>query len=219
MRKAYDAQLEILHINLIKMGALCEDAIANAVNALLENNTELVSKTVSLEREIDLVENDIERLCVRLLLHQQPMASDLRHITAAQHMVTDMERIGDQARDIAEISKFMSGNTVESDIHIAEMAKSAAKMVTDSINAFVETNLELAIAVTKFDDVIDKLFLKIKAELADILRANASLAEECLDLLMVAKYLERIGDHAENIAEWVVYYLSGSRDADKIEVC
>jgi phosphate transport system protein len=209
LRKEYDRQLEELHTKLVSLGAKCEEAIGNAAKALLEGSAELRERAIVEEGEIDLLEREIEQLCVRLLLHQQPMAGDLRHVTAAQRMITDMERIGDQAADIAEISEFMSGSSVKSDVHIADMARGAAKMVTDAIDAFVKKDLEQARAVVAYDDVVDGLFSKIKRELIGILRGNGELAEDCLDLLMIAKYFERIGDHAENIAEQVVYYLTG----------
>ncbi|MDR3270268.1 MAG: phosphate signaling complex protein PhoU [Peptococcaceae bacterium] len=211
MRKMYDNQLGVLHERLIQMGALCETAIACAVQALLNDDDALRSATKDKEQEIDLAERDIEQLCVRLLIHQQPMASDLRQITAAQKMIIDMERIGDQAADIAEISSYMQGSTVKSDVHMTEMARCVSKMVTDSIDAFVSKDFAQAQAVIDEDDIADALFSKIKTELIDLLlRTNGKLAEDCLDLLMIAKYFERIGDHATNIAEWVIYYLTGN---------
>ncbi len=215
VRKQYEKQLEELHGCIIQMGALCEVAIACAVKSLMDSDAELRLKTIETEREIDIAEHDIERLCVRLLLHQQPMASDLRHVTAAQKMIIDMERIGDQARDIAEISEFMQGSPVKSDVHISEMARGASKMVTDAIEAFVRQDLEMARGVVRYDDVVDGHFDKIKEELVELLTQHREYAKDCLDLLMIAKYLERIGDHAENIAEWVIYYLTGSREDEE----
>ncbi|MEA4969722.1 MAG: phosphate signaling complex protein PhoU [Candidatus Pelethousia sp.] len=211
MRRRFDEQLELLHTSMIRMGALCEDAIASATKALLEGDASFGEKAVALEQDINLLEREIEQICVRLLLHQQPVAGDLRTITAAQKMVTDMERIGDQAADIAELSAFMQGSSVGSDIHIADMARATIKMVTDSIDSFVAGNQVKARAVIAYDDVVDDLFSKIKGELIEQLVQDSSLAEECLDLLMIAKYFERIGDHAENIAEWVLYALTGSK--------
>ncbi|MDR2505535.1 MAG: phosphate signaling complex protein PhoU [Oscillospiraceae bacterium] len=211
MRKNYEKQLDEMHTCLIRMGALCEDAIACAARALLEGGEETRMKAISLEHDIDMIEREIEQNCVRILLHQQPMATDLRHVTVAQKMITDMERIGDQAADIAEISAFMKGSPVKSDVHIADMAKATSKMVTDSIDSFVNKDLELAREVIAYDDVVDGLFSKIKGELIERLRQDNTHAGECLDLLMIAKYFERIGDHATNIAEWVLYFLTGSR--------
>ncbi|MDR2752965.1 MAG: phosphate signaling complex protein PhoU [Oscillospiraceae bacterium] len=214
MRKLYEKQLEELHSNLIRMGALCELAIAYAAKALLDCDDEMRGKTIETEREIDDAEREIELLCVRLLLHQQPMASDLRHVTAAQRMIVDMERIGDQARDIAEISEYMQGSPVKSDVHISEMARSVRKMVTNAVEAFVRKDLALAHEVVAYDDKVDARFETIKEELVDLLAQRRDYAKECIDLLMIAKYLERIGDHAENVAEWVVYYLTGSREEE-----
>lgn len=217
MRRQFEMQLETLHSSMIRMGALCEDAIASAAKALLEDDDALREKTAGLEHEINLLERDLEQMCVRLLLHQQPMAGDLRRITAAQKVVTDMERIGDQAADIAELSKFMKGSRVKSDIHIADMARAAIKMVTDSIDSFVAGDISQAKEVVAYDDVVDGLFSKVKGELVERLVRDGSLAGDCLDLLMIAKYLERIGDHAENIAQWVLYAATGRRDADASE--
>lgn len=214
MRKQFDIQLEALHNRMIEMGALCEDAIACAVRALLDGDESLREKTVSIEHEINIVEGELEQMCVRLLLLQQPMATDLRTITAAQKMITDMERIGDQAEDIAELSRQMTRSTVKSDIHIGEMARAAIKMVSNSIDSFVNSDGEKAKEVIKYDDVIDELFEKVKEELVQEIVKDKDLASDCLDLLMIAKYLERIGDHAENIAQWVLYAIYGSRKID-----
>lgn len=217
MRNRFDRQLDLLHTSLIHMGALCEDIIANAAKALLEGDDIFCEKATILEDEINILERDIEQMCVRLLLHEQPVARDLRRITAAQKMITDMERIGDQGLDIAELSNFMKGSPVKSDVHIADMARATIKMVTDSIDSFVHSDLDEAIAVIAYDDVVDALFDHIKHELVEQLLKDNRLAGECLDLLMIAKYFERIGDHAQNIAEWVLYSLTGSRDANLSE--
>ena len=214
MRKRYEEQLETMHTCLIHMGALCEDAIAGAAQSLLDGSADAREKTIALERDIDMTERDIEQMCVRLLLHQQPMASDLRRITSAQKMITDMERIGDQAADVAELSGFMKGSPVKSDVHIADMAKATSRMVTESIDSFVREDLNLARAVVRSDDIVDGLFAKIKLELINRLSIDTQYAQECLDLLMIAKYFERIGDHAVNIAEWVIYFLTGSREVE-----
>lgn len=209
MRRTYDKQLDTLHTGLIHMGALCEDAIACAAKALLEGDDSLCEKAVQLEEEIDLMNKNIEQQCVRLLLHQQPMASDLRQVTVAQKMVTDMERIGDQAVDIAQLHRFIQDSQVKSDVHIADMARATIKMVTDSVEAFVRADAEAAAAVIAYDDVVDGLFESVKSELVVRLEQDSSVAGDCLDLLMIAKYFERIGDHAVNIAEWVLYYITG----------
>jgi phosphate transport system protein len=216
MRESYLKQLESLHTELIRMGALCEDAIASAVTGLLDEDAELRKKAILLEKEIDLKEREIESICVRLLLREQPVAGDLRQITAAQRMVNDMERVGDQAADIAELAGFMfgkasAGEKVKSGIHIGDMARAAAGMLTASVDSFVEADLKKAEEVIRSDDEVDAFFGKIKQELIEIIAKNSGSGGACLDLLMIAKYLERIGDHAVNIAEWVVYSITGER--------
>jgi phosphate transport system protein len=212
MRESYRKQLDTLHSELIRLGALCEDAIACAVKGLLNDDPVLRNKATELEKEIDLKEREIETFCVHLLLREQPVAGDLRQITAAQHMITDMERIGDQAENIAELSRFIEGNGIKNGVHIGDMADATAKMLTDSVDAFVASDLEKARAVIEYDREVDALFTKIKGELIDMIsRTGRETAGVCLDLLMIAKYLERIGDHAQNIAEWVEYSITGQR--------
>jgi phosphate transport system protein len=219
MRNSYQKQLEILHTELIRMGAFCEDAISSAVTGLLDGNAELRDKAVQLEKEIDYKEREIESICMRLLLREQPVAGDLRQITAAQRMITDMERIGDQAADIALLAGVMSknggidkiGGTKKSDIHIGDMAEAIAQMLTASVDSFVESDLGKARDVIRSDDEVDELFRKIKLELIAVIAQDSGSGGACLDLLMIAKYLERIGDHAVNIAEWVVYSITGDR--------
>ena len=211
MRDGYRKRLETLHTELIRMGALCEDAIASAARGLLDELPEYREKAIKLESEIDAYEREIEALCVKLLFREQPVAGDLRQITSAHKIITDMERIGDQAADIAEISAFMVGSSVKSDIHIADMARATINMLSDSVDSFVAGDLEKARGVIESDDIVDDLFSKIKGELIGSIANNPLLGEDCLDLLMIAKYLERIGDHAVNIAEWVVYSITGER--------
>jgi phosphate transport system protein len=211
MRETYQKQLEKLHTELIRMGALCEDAIANAMKALIDGDAGLREKVWELEREIDMKEREIESFSVHLLLREQPVAGDLRRITAAQRMITDMERIGDQAADIAELSRFIASTEIIKGIPIAEMAAAAAKMLTDSVDAFVAADLEKAYSVMAFDNVVDEFFVKVKNQLISLVAQNSKYSEAYIDLLMIAKYLERIGDHAQNIAEWVEYYITGKR--------
>lgn len=211
MRSKFDRQLERLHQELIKMGALCEEAISASVLALLEDDRDMAETARAKERDIDQQERDIESLCMKLLLQQQPVARDLRTISSALKMISDLERIGDQAADIAEITRHTGGAPLPGQIHIAEMTQAAAKMVTNSVKSFVERDLDLVRAVIRYDDVVDQLFLEIKTELTALIRADVSAAGEALDLLMIAKYLERIGDHAVNVAEWVAYSITGSR--------
>ncbi len=209
MRAHYEAQLATLNTNMIQMGALCEDAISAAIHALLEDDLALAEKVKETEMEIDQYERDIERLCMRLLLMQQPVATDLRNVSSAMKMISDLERIGDQASDIADITKHVSFRDFESRVHIKEMAKAAITMVTDSIDSYVNQDAELARTVAKQDDKVDALFLKVRNELAELIRRNQDMTEGALDLLMIAKYLERIGDHAVNVSEWVIYAVTG----------
>ncbi|MDO4482018.1 MAG: phosphate signaling complex protein PhoU [Bacillota bacterium] len=209
MRNRFDEQLEQLNIMMVKMGAMCEDAISIAMIGLLNDDDELIEKVFGIEDEIDQMEKDIENICMKLLLQQQPVAKDLRIISSALKMITDMERIGDQAEDIAEISKYIKNNSVKNKIHLKEMAESASRMVTESIDSFVKKDLNLALKVVKDDDILDDLFAQVKNELIAIISEDTSSGEFCLDLLMIAKYLERIGDHATNIGEWVEYMITG----------
>jgi len=209
MRNRFDRQLDKLKESLIEMGNLCEEAIFCASNALISANTDLAEKAIKVDEEIDHMEREIEEHCMKMLLHQQPVASDLRTISSALKMISGMERIGDQASDIAEISKFIGDSDTRSKVHIKDMATATIKMVTDAVESFVNKDLELARKVMRYDDVVDESFEKIKTELIALIREDSSLGEYYLDLLMIAKYLERIGDHAENIAEWVEYSITG----------
>jgi phosphate uptake regulator len=280
MRAGYQKQLEGLHTALIHMGALCEEAIACAVRGLLDDDRALREKAVQLEKDTDLKEREIEAICVRLLLREQPVASDLRQITAAQRMVTDMERIGDQAADIAALAagsgeagslgRGVSGKSGDGEagyldrsvsgkgsdgeagyldrgasgkggggllaesagnkdvpagnrdntgglglivggVHIGDMAGAATEMLTACVDSFVAGDLQKAREVVKMDDRVDDLFRKVKGELLKMITEDPQSGGACLDLLMIAKYLERIGDHAVNIAEWVVYSITGER--------
>lgn len=209
MRNIFDKQLENLHIELIKMGSLCEEAISSTLKALSAKNEETIKNIFTLESEIDQKERDIEGLCMKLILQQQPVASDLRVVSATMKMISDMERIGDQAEDIAEIIKFIQIDPLKQFVHINEMGKAAAKMVTNSIDSFIKRDLTLAGKVIASDDIIDGLFIDIKKELIDYIQESPESGENCLDLLMIAKYFERIGDHAANIAEWVEFSITG----------
>uniref|UniRef100_UPI003FEE35E9 phosphate signaling complex protein PhoU n=1 Tax=Blautia sp. TaxID=1955243 RepID=UPI003FEE35E9 len=210
MRKRFDQQLEELNVELIKMGSLCERAIRRAVELLQNPEDTRVSDVDRIEEEVNHKEREIETLCMKLLLQQQPVAKDLREISSALKMISDMERIGDQAQDIADMARFMQVKEIAHKIHIGEMAEAAIKMVTESINSFVKKDLKAAAAVVKYDDVVDDLFLKIKTELPAMMEKDSKNAEYYIDLIMIAKYFERIGDHAENIAQWVEYSITGS---------
>lgn len=211
MRNKFDQQLEMLHVELIKMGALCEDAVSSAIKALEKNDIVSADSALDTDAEIDQKERDIERMCMKLLLQQQPVATDLRIVSAALKMITDMERVGDQASDIAEISRYIieSGMSINDDIR--KMAKEAIKMVTDSVDSFVKKDLELARKVIAYDDVVDEWFAKLKSDVIEMIAKDSTNGEYYIDIIMIAKYLERIGDHATNIAEWVEYSITGVR--------
>ena len=211
MRNKFDQQLEMLHVELIKMGALCEDAVSSAIEALEKNDIVSADSALDTDAEIDQKERDIERMCMKLLLQQQPVATDLRIVSAALKMITDMERVGDLASDIAEISRYIieSGMSINDDIR--KMAKEAIKMVTDSVDSFVKKDLELARKVIAYDDVVDEWFAKLKSDVIEMIAKDSTNGEYYIDIIMIAKYLERIGDHATNIAEWVEYSITGVR--------
>lgn len=210
MRNKFDKELDLLNNELIEMGNLIESAIKTAVTALEEQDIELAKRIVENDKEVDNMERDIERRCLKLLLQQQPVAKDLRLISSALKMITDMERIGDQASDISEIAiRLAKERYIKELIHIPQMAQATIKMVKDSIDSFVRKDLDLAKEVIFYDDKVDELFDIIKNELIDIVREDRNSKEQVIDLLMTAKYFERIGDHAVNIAEWVYFAIKG----------
>ena len=208
MRNRFDQQLELLNEQLIRMGELCEVAIGKATTALKEGSMEQAQKVIEADEEIDQAETDIERLCLKLLLQQQPVARDLRQISAALKMITDMERIGDQAEDIAEIAATAKKKMLKKSKHIQRMAAATIDMVNKSVEAFIKKDLLIAEEVSHNDDVVDALFEEIVNDLVDIIKKDEGTSE-VLDMLMVAKYFERIGDHAVNIAEWVQFSITG----------
>jgi len=216
MRAKFDQQLDTLNVMLIEMGALCEEAITYAVRALNENGDEMRRLTFETDSIIDEMEREIEALCLKLLLQQQPVARDLRQISAALKMISDMERIGDQAYDIAEITETIKDeeNNLSKE-NINRMADASIKMVTKSIDSFVNKDMDLANDVINMDDIVDKMFDDIKAELINAVAADKRIGELLVDNLMIAKYLERICDHAVNIAEWVIFSITGKHVADK----
>ena len=209
MRNRFDEQLIHLNNELITMGALCEEAISGCVKYLIDKDIAMRDNTLEADKQIDQKERDIERLCMKLLMQQQPVATDLRIISSALKMISDMERIGDQASDIAEIVKHIQKSNLESNTHISDMARATIRMVTDSVESFVKKDIALAQTVIKNDDEVDSLFNKVKNELIQAIQQSEDDAEALIDLLMIAKYFERIGDHAENIAEWVIYSITG----------
>lgn len=210
MRQRFDSELNLLNNQLIEMGNMIGNAIEDAVSALIHQDIELAKLVVINDKYIDEKEKEIERKCLKLLLEQHPVASDLRLISSALKMITDMERIGDQAADISEITIRMANEKYIKKIdHIPKMANATIKMVNNSIQAFVTGDLSLADQVIAYDSVVDELFNVVKNEVIDLIRKSAQNGEQAVDFLMIAKYFERIGDHAENIAGWVLFSIIG----------
>ena len=210
MRSRFDEQLTQLNNSLIEMGAQVERIIADATKALMTHDAVLAKSIIDGDIRIDEKEKEIESLCLKLILNQQPVARDLRQISTALKMITDMERIADQAADISELCVFLAAEQYIKKLdHISQMAGATMKMVTDSIDAFVKKDLEIAQAVIAYDDVVDELYLSVKKDLIELIHADVSNGEQAFDLMQIAKYYERIGDHAANIAEWVIFSITG----------
>ena len=210
MRNRFDEQLHTLNHELLEMGALIERAIRSATDALVKQDVEAALQAIAADKEVDQAERDIESLCLKLLLQQQPVARDLRLISSALKMITDMERIGDQASDIAELVIYLSKEPYIKELtHLPQMAENAIRMVSGALDAYVRKDVVLAQQVMDMDDRIDALFVTVKDELIDLIRNDAAAGSQAIDLLMIAKYYERIGDHAQNIAEWVEYAFTG----------
>lgn len=209
MRSQFDEQLAQLNREMIEMGALCEQIISMVSDALNRWDPQLQAHIRPVASAIDQKERDIETLCLKMLLRQQPVARDLRVISAALKMITDMERIGDQAEDIAEIITYLNGRTIELLQQIREMAAASGRMVTESVDAYVNQDLAIAQAAIDHDDVVDRYFAQIKELLIKWIANRPAEGEYALDLLMIGKYFERIGDHATNIAEWVIFSVTG----------
>ena len=216
MRDQYQAQLQALHEALVEMGGMCQQAIELAIQLLTNDDKELIIKEQEIDSAIDKKEREIEALCLQLLLKQQPVATDLRDVSAALKMISDMERIGDQATDIAEIAVYLRQHPEANKTDLQQMAKAVIQMVHQSIESFVRRDMELANKVIASDDVVDEYFDKMKQEIVTLVGQDNALGAYCMDLLMVAKYLERIGDHATNIAEWVDYSITGKRPKDGV---
>ena len=214
MRNKFEIQLKELTNNLTLMGALCENAISLAIKAFLEGEEKYAKKAIEVDKRIDQMEKEIESMCLKLLLQQQPVAKDLRIISAALKMITDIERIGDQASDIAEITGYANLAGSLNKIRIKDMAIAAIKMVTDAIDAFVKEDLELAISVIEYDDIVDNSFLEVKSDIIELISKDKASGEVAIDMMMIAKYLERIADHATNIAEWVVFSITGKHEEE-----
>ena len=216
MRNRFDRELVRLNNELIEMGSMIEKSIETAVKAMVNQDVELANRVIESDDEIDQQERQIEDLCLKLLLQQQPVAKDLRLISSALKMVTDMERIGDHATDISEITIALADKSYIKKLeHIQQMAKETMIMLVKSIEAFVNKDIEEAYYVIKRDDVVDDLFSKVKTELVQMIHENVDVGEQATDFLMVAKYLERIGDHATNISEWVIFSITGTHPREK----
>ena len=217
MRKQFTEQLNELNNNLIEMGALIENAIAFTTKALINQDINMATKAIESDKIINEKEKEIEALCLKLILREQPIAKDLRMISTALKMITDMERIGDHAVDISEIIILLANKEYIKHLeHIPQMATASIKMVTDSIDAYVKKDINLAIEVIAYDNIIDDLFIKVKKDLIELIHENKDNGEQAMDLLMTAKYFERIGDHAVNIAEWVMFSLTGKHKNKQI---
>lgn len=217
MRNRFDRQLGELNHRLIDMGSLIEQAIETAVDGLVYQDKEKAKRAIQYEEEINHAEREIETLCLKLLLQQQPVASDLRLISSALKMITDMERIGDHATDISELTLLLADKPYIMNMkHIQQMARETIVMVIHSLEAFVKKDMEMAKQVIAQDDKVDELFIKVKTEVLQLLREHLEHGEQAEDLLMAAKYFERIGDHATNIAEWVIFSITG-KHIDEIE--
>ena len=216
MRSRFDQQLALLNRELTLMGALCEDILSKVSQSMMDWDPDLKKSIQPVAQEIDQKERDIEALCLKLILHQQPVARDLRVISAALKIITDMERIGDQAEDIAEIITYLGGRTGDTHTQIQKMARAAIGMVVDSVDAYVRKDLALAEKAIQEDDVVDNYFAAIKKDLIGWIAQQPQDGEYALDLLMIAKYLERIGDHATNIAEWVIFSITGKHEEESV---
>lgn len=211
MRKGFEKQLEELSVNLIKMGAMCERHIAQTTEALFKGDISYVCISHELEEEIDKWEREIENICMGIFLKQQPVASDLRLVSAALRMISDMERIGDQCADITDMIRYTAGYNMSEYESLKEMSENAKEMVTNAVESYVQKDMELAHRVMKQDDIVDKLFDDIKKKLIVYIGKNPDQGEFWIDVIMIAKYYERIADHATNIAEWVEYSILGER--------
>lgn len=213
MREYYLKQLELLNNLLIEMGSLIERAIETTIDALVNQDDDKARTAMELDEQIDQMEKDIESLCMKLLLQQQPVAGDLRLISSALKMITDMERIGDHATDISEICLSMPKEPMIKKLtHLQQMAKETMYMLIKSVDAFVSRDMNLAHEVIERDDIVDDLFVQIKSELINLIHQNPDNGHQALDLMMIGKYFERIGDHATNIAEWVIFSMTGKHE-------
>lgn len=213
MRKKFDQELEAVKENLAKMGLLCERGIEMAIEYIEKPDQKLETSIAETEQEIDDMERQIENQCLKLFMREQPVASDLRAVSAAMRMISDLERIGDHAEDIAEVAKYLNedGSPAGSMNELREMSRAASAMVRNAVEAYAKKDLDLANQVAASDDVVDSYFEKIKRDIATQISENVESAQHGLDSLMVAKYLERIGDHSVNLAEWVRFMITGNK--------
>lgn len=210
MRERFMEELSRLNVAMIRLGALSEDAIKKANACLQQKSPEQIQETNDIAGQIRDLEREVEQLCMKILLREQPVAGDLRNVSSAMRMIYDMQRIGDQAADIAEISDYIGGNQLLNDLNVGELAEYTKQMVSQSIDSYVEKDLDKAIAAIKEDDKVDESFARIRANLTKTIGDQPQDADSCLDILMASKYFERIGDHAENIARHVYFSLTGS---------
>lgn len=216
MKNQLDTQLDLLRDNLLQMGNLCEELIAHVTEVIGHGNEDELQKIYNKGALVDELERDIERLCVRILLHQHPVAKDLYQVSAALKMITDMERIGDQVEDIASILPQLKNRSNEVYDLIGKMAQASRLIVTESIDAYIQQDIDLAEKVVKHDDIIDAYFDTIKSSITAQMIATPQEGEDALNWLMIAKYFERIGDHATNIAEWVIYSITGEHIRENV---
>ena len=212
MRTKFDEQLDKLNDSLVEMGKAVESAINDATKALVDKDVDLAKKAIATDEGVDEMEKEIERLCLKIILRQQPVAGDLRLVSSVLKIITDLERIGDHATDISEITIFLAKREyIKKLIHIPQMAQETMNMLNKSIEAFVKKDVKLAEEVIASDDIVDDLFVEIKTELIEMIKTNVDYTDQAMDFIMIAKYFERIGDHATNIAEWIVFALTGER--------
>jgi len=210
MRAKFDEQLAQLNDSLIEMGGMVERSIAEANRALIERDAALAQNAIDMDEDINDMEKEIESLCLKIIMQQQPVAGDLRLVSSVLKITTDLERIGDHAADISEITLRLSGQpVVEMRDYFPHLADATSKMVAETIEAFVKKDLDLARSVIAYDDTVDGLFNKVKKVLVELIRQNVDHSDQAIDLVMIAKYFERIGDHATNVAEWVIFSLTG----------
>ncbi|MCL2048623.1 MAG: phosphate signaling complex protein PhoU [Defluviitaleaceae bacterium] len=213
-RTKYDRQLQNLNDTLIEMAGVVESAINDATRALVEKDIALAQKVIDHDDDIDSFEKEIEKHCIDIILRQQPVAGDLRLISAILKMITDLERIGDHATDISEMTTFLAKTEyIKKLVHIPEMAQVACTMLKEGIDAFIRRDVELAKKVIADDDKVDEIFIHIKEELIELIKQDVSNANQAMDFMMIAKYYERIGDHATNVAEWAEYAVTGTHEA------